>query len=141
MMKLSLFRTATGDQGTFGVITTPGGITLRTLELPWRENRPNISCVPVGVYEVRWVYSPKFRWCYQVMDVPGRTHIKMHSANYAGDVSKGYRTHLLGCIALGRYTGTLGGQRAVLSSRFAVSDFTRELQGKPFTLTIKELYR
>ena len=140
-MKLSLLRTQTGDQGTFGVIMAPDGKIYRTLELPWRENRPNRSCIPAGIYEARWVYSPKFRWCYQIMNVPRRTHIKMHSANYGGDVTKGFRTHLLGCVALGMYTGTLGNQRAVLCSRVAVSAFNRALKGEPFTLTIKELYR
>lgn len=139
-MKLSLLRTESGDQGTFGVIMTPTKV-YRTLELPWRENRSQISCIPAGLYEVRWVRSPKFGWVYQIMDVPGRTHIKMHSANYGGDVAKGFRTHLLGCVALGTYTGILDNQKAVLCSRFATSGFNREMAGQPFTLTIKELYR
>ena len=140
-MNLSLFRTQTGDQGTFGVIMTPGGVVYRTLELPWRENRPNRSCIPAGIYGTRWVHSPRFGWVYQIMDVSGRTHIKMHAANYGGDVKKGFRTHLLGCVALGLYTGTLGHQRAVLCSRTAISGFNQALKQRPFTLTIQELYR
>jgi hypothetical protein len=65
-----------------------------TLELPWKENQPNISCIPVGRYKVKKTYSPHFkknRW--EVQDVNGRSGIRIHIANYVSE--------LKGCIAPG----------------------------------------
>lgn len=67
----------------------------RTLELPWRDNRSGISCIPKGEYICRWTYSPVFkRRMYEVLGVPGgRLGIRMHSANFT--------RQLRGCIAQG----------------------------------------
>lgn len=85
-----------------------------TVERPWKDNEPNISCIPTGNYQMGRVDSPKFgpdTW--EIRDVPGRTHILIHVANTADDV--------LGCIGLGRTVyPTLGG---VGSSRVSVDKF------------------
>lgn len=53
-----------------------------TLELPWRDNQNNISCIPDGVYELRKRYSKKYGHHFQVMDVVGRSYILIHHGNY-----------------------------------------------------------
>lgn len=141
-MQVALNRTPSTDQGTIGrIVIDELGLSWPTIELPWRDNKPNISCIPGGEYECRLVYSPRFkRNLYTVLGVPGRSCIRIHAANHAGDVSKGYISHLHGCIAPGMRVGTLGGQLAVLSSRTALRLFMDALKGEPFTLTVEDAY-
>ncbi len=54
-MVVSLNRWDFFDEQTIGSLMMDGEIFCYTLELPWRENRKNISCIPIGDYEVRGV--------------------------------------------------------------------------------------
>lgn len=80
--------------------------TFYAIELPWRNNAHDTSCVPAGTYALIPYFSPKHNaqtWClhnpalsvYGTDPVPagGRDHCEIHSANWA--------EQLLGCIALG----------------------------------------
>lgn len=135
---MTLERVETGDQGTFGVLRYPGG-ELYSGELPDHGNAPNISCIPAGSYECIWTYSPAFkRMMYLVSGVPGRSGIRIHSANYMGDRAKGFKSHLYGCIALGKKTGTIKGQRAILISRPAIREFEDAMGGESFQLEIMQ---
>lgn len=81
-----LTRLDSSDQGTFGRLVAPA-IALFTGELPWRENRPSISCIPEGLYRVAWTWSPRFRrFMYLVDGVVGRNGIRKHPANVMDDV-------------------------------------------------------
>ncbi len=132
-----LTRLDRSDQGTFGRVVGPG-IVLLTGELPWRENRPSISCIPEGTYRVVWTWSPRFRrFMYLVAGVVARSGIRKHPANLMGDAALGYRSQLNGCIALGERLGWLDGQKAVLLSAPAVRRFEEAMQRKPFTLEIR----
>ena len=64
-----------------------------TLELPWLDNAPNISCVPVGFYECEKRHSPKNGEVFQLKDVWGRSYIQGHIGNYTSDIA--------GCILFG----------------------------------------
>lgn len=68
-------------------------LMLKTLELPWRENKSRISCIPDGFYQLKVHSSPKFGWCLWVQDVPGRSEILIHNGNYTRQI--------LGCILPG----------------------------------------
>src|SRR3972149_657673 len=57
--KCVLRRIETGDDGTFGVLTTPSGLQIYIAELPWRGNKPGKSCIPAGTYVVEWTSKPK----------------------------------------------------------------------------------
>ena len=85
------------DRPTTGTIEVWDGpirtLTIKSLELPWLDNGPRKSCIPIGTYTMRWTTSPKFGATWQVMDVPNRTAIRIHAANYT--------RQLLGCIAPG----------------------------------------
>ena len=136
MIRLTLVRIESGDQGTFGYLDLP---TLRvfTGELPWRNNEPNLSCIPEGLYLCRLTFSPHFRkLLYEVTGVKGRTGIRIHSANFMGDRTLGLKSQLYGCIALGEKFGTMDGQRALLLSTPAVRRFEKRLQGQPFELEV-----
>lgn len=135
--KVYLTRFDSSDQGTFGKLETRG-FSCFTVELPWRDNKRGISCIPRGKYDVVWNYSPSFkRDMYLIKDVPGRSGIRVHSANFAGDEQKGYRKQLYGCIAPGEKVGILDEQKAVLLSRVATKKFEDHMERKPFTLVIQ----
>lgn len=136
--KIILLRQKTSEQGTEGIISlTHLGIHFFTLELPWHDNQPQISCIPTGIYEVALRKSPRFGITYHVKQVPDRSYILIHSGNFAGDISKGLKTNVEGCILLGMKRGTIAGQRAVLSSKVACRKFMNLMQGKEFILEIQ----
>lgn len=115
---------------TFGQFSTPDGITLYTVERPWLNNAPGISCIPERIY----VCEPRrfFRGGYdaiEVTNVPGRTYILFHIANLPRDV--------LGCIGVGSRLGALGQDWAVLDSRNAFALFMSHY-GAGFTLKIQQ---
>ena len=66
----------------------------KSLELEWKNNDRNISCVPTGFYEIKLEYSPRFNQnLWELKGVPGRSEAKIHVANYY--------TQIQGCIAVG----------------------------------------
>jgi len=119
------------------MLFAPGDFSCYTFELPWRYNRPSVSCIPEGIYKVEMRLSPKFGFTYWVKGVKNRSYILIHSGNYAGDVNKGLKTHVNGCILLGQKFGILGEQRAILNSRVMVRKFINHMSSKPFTLKIE----
>ena len=125
------------DQGTLGILSTDG-FQCYTLELPWRNNQAGVSCIPSGEYNVEIRLSPKYGRIYWVTNVPNREWVLIHSGNYAGDVEKGFKTHVRGCILLGQKKGYLGGQLAVLNSRVTVRSFMEFMNYEPFNLIIHE---
>lgn len=142
MPEAVLMRIESTDEGTFGLLAF-GPHRLRSLELPWRGNRRQRSCIPQGRYRCRMVTSPKFGRVYQVQDVPGRSAIFIHSANLAGDVDQGWDSQLHGCIAPfqtpGRLRNTAGEwQRAGLVSRPAVTRLVAWAGGAEFDLLVKD---
>ena len=90
-MELELVRTYT-PAGTYGKLLYQNELVAYTLELPWKDNRARVSCIPTGRYELLKRYSPRFQWHLQLADVPGRSDILIHPAN---DAMK----ELKGCIA------------------------------------------
>ena len=134
---VELFRMKRGDQGTLGMIFYEG-FKCYTLELPWKDNKRNVSCIPSGSYDVKIRLSPKYGQIYWVSDVPERSFILIHSGNWAGDTKKGFKTHVNGCILLAKKRGLLAGQLAILNSRITVKRFMRKLELQPFTLNIYE---
>ncbi|MHA1815918.1 MAG: DUF5675 family protein, partial [Candidatus Heimdallarchaeaceae archaeon] len=128
------------DHGTEGILATQD-FSCKTLELPWKDNRRQISCIPPGEYKVEIRLSNKYGRIYWVRKVPERTYILIHSGNYAGDRSKGLKTHVMGCILLGKTHGFLGGQRAVLNSRLTVKRFMRLMEYETFQFNVLENFK
>jgi len=133
--RVLILRDESTVDGTPGTLITEN-FGCRTLELPWLDNLRKRSCIPDGIYRCVVVNSPRFGRVYQVLKVPGRTHILFHSGNWAGQIPI-RRTHVQGCILLGERIGTLSGQKAILVSKPAVRRFMSAMQNKPFELEIK----
>jgi len=106
------------------------------MELPWKDNQTNISCIPTGEYNMDVVKAGKFGLVYWVRNVPGRTSILIHSGNWAGDTSKGLRTHSHGCVLVGMKRGILLGQRAILDSFIARTKLLENTALKPLNINV-----
>lgn len=102
-----------------------------TLELPWRDNMSQVSCVPPGAYRLAWEGSLRFRRkTIRLKDVPGRWGILIHPANHTSE--------LRGCIALGERLAV----DALFESRKAVEKVEAKVQaalarGEQVTLEIR----
>ena len=108
--------------GSFGTLSV-GDHSWFTVERPWAQNKPSISCIPAGSYPLvlGTFYSGdgpggKSDYpAYEVQNVPGRAQIKIHIANKA--------SQLKGCIAPGKLLGAELGTWAVLESRTAYGEW------------------
>lgn len=65
----------------------------KTLELPWLGNRRKVSCIPLGVYDIKRGISGKNGNVYNVLGVPDRIGIQIHVGNFY--------TQIEGCILVG----------------------------------------
>jgi hypothetical protein len=110
------------NMGTFGTLHV-GDQSWFTVERPWAQNKPSVSCIPAGSYPLKLgvFYSgdgvggkPDYP-AYEVLDVPGRALIKIHVANLALEVK--------GCIAVGKELGAELGTWALRRSREAFAEF------------------
>ena len=137
MKKALLYRQPSSDQGTRGDFIALG-FSCKTLELPWKGNAPNVSCIPVGIYFCTYRYSRKYGHHYLLHGVDGRTWILTHSGNLAGDKLKGFKTHSAGCILVGKYRGSIRRQLAVLYSKPTLRKLVAHFDRKPFELEIRE---
>lgn len=127
-----LIRLEKGSAGLFGVLCLAGAVFCLTLEQQDRENRENVSCIPVGRYVCQRVLSPRFGETFEIMDVPNRSHILFHKGNVVEDTR--------GCVLLGQRSGSLRGQRAILDSDQAVKEFLSRCAGRDtFSLVVREV--
>lgn len=67
--------------GTIGKLFVDGRFACFTVELPWKGNRQNVSCIPAGEYDLKWCQSRRFGRCLEVMSVRNRSGILFHAAN------------------------------------------------------------
>ena len=125
-MKLTLERTVRDDTITMGKLRGDGWM-LCTLENPWLNNEPYVSCIPVGYYECKRVDSPRYGNTFEVTDVEGRTHILFHWGNW--------EKNTLGCILVGTDSNWTD---MIMSSRKAFGEFIKYTQGvDQFVLEIR----
>jgi len=135
MEKVDIIRLEGSDQGSVGRLIAPG-FSCWSLELPCRDNRQNISCIPRGEYEAGVYASLKFGRVYVLKGVPDRSGVLLHNGVWAGDVAKNLRTHSWGCLLLGYEQGYVQGQRAVWQSRFALREFMEHMGYQPIKINI-----
>lgn len=64
-----------------------------TLELPWKQNYQDISCIPTGTYDYYFRISPKNGTVLELLAVENRDYIQIHSGNFTYQI--------LGCILVG----------------------------------------
>lgn len=86
-----------------------------TIELPWKDNERRVSCIPEGKYRVEKHFSPRFKKCFWVKNVEGRSEILIHAGNTKNDT--------LGCILPGVDLKDINGDKHidVTSSKTAIN--------------------
>lgn len=102
-MQVRLKRFRSDADVTLGIVQCYNPIETRyftSLELPFRSNQPNISCIRTGLYVLKKFYSKRFQLnTFAVADLPGnellegRSGIIFHPGNSPVDTE--------GCILLG----------------------------------------
>jgi len=121
----------THTRGVFVALDTAGNLLAQcvTLELPWRDNQPQVSCIPEGIYPVRARKSEKHGDHYQVHDVPGRDLILLHPGNFV--------SQLRGCLLPGDSLADLNkdGIPDITNTRATLNKLLASL-GAEFTLNI-----
>lgn len=115
--------------GTRGVLLHENKMLCFTLEEPWKDNEPQVSCIPVGIYKVvrhGWEKDTTvhFKNVWRLLDVPGRQAILIHAGNTTEDTK--------GCILVGLGVSPNG----ITNSRAAIEKLRTELP-EQFTLEVR----
>lgn len=133
-VELRLERLTEVHGAMLGRLTVPSlNFPLWTLEDAWRGNAKGVSCIPLGTYGCAphgWEEkSPvKFKRVWEVLSVPNRSAILIHSGNTHEDVE--------GCILVGMEMKITSNSASVLRSREAVDILRQTLGQNRFTLTV-----
>ena len=100
-----------------------------TVEPPWIYNRPGVSCIPPGVYDLMPHHSERFPTSWALVgrgvshsssQVATRSAILIHPANWPHE--------LQGCIAPGEAITHLEGSLAVTNSKVCVAEIDAHLR-------------
>jgi hypothetical protein len=138
MIKCKLIRYGSTPMGTFGELHVAGH-RFFTVERPWLNNEPFVSCVPAGLYALEahdsqshpdvWALVNHSLGVYH-FDHPDaiRTAILIHVANVASE--------LAGCIAPGTGQGCPYGKWGVTHSGDAIDKLREILDGEEAQLEI-----
>jgi hypothetical protein len=134
-MRFILERLEDNGKQTIGVLKgyIDGSLVFecKTLELPYKDNERNISSIPEGKYKVTHRTSEKYGRHFHILDVPERSYILIHTANYV--------RQLRGCIAVGVDHIDIDGDglKDVTSSKATLNTML-DIAPAEFTLTIKK---
>ncbi len=120
MKHLELVRFAHLPEGVLGELNFPSGLKLFTIERPWLENKPFVSCIPAGVYQLEWDTTGRIKNVPRLVATQPRTQINIHVANWARE--------LHGCIAPGLDWGINEGVPSVTNSRHAMDLFLEQIE-------------
>jgi hypothetical protein len=105
---ITITRSQSGLDETLGTLQADGLIDLRTIERPWLDNEPDISCVPEGDYDLIPYLSPTHGLVYRLHNPALRVYgeglvpegmrfgVEIHPFNFASESE--------GCIAPGLAT-------------------------------------
>tara|TARA_R110001583_G_scaffold58672_5_gene174696 strand:- start:1476 stop:1961 length:486 start_codon:yes stop_codon:yes gene_type:complete len=131
-INLLIIRDDFSEEVTMGQLFLNGEKMCDTLELPWKDNQKNISCIPEGEYKVRLrVARESATRDYLhllIKDVPNRKWVLVHRGNTKSDSR--------GCVLV----GFASKQGFVKNSTFAMDLLMKEiinLGGENINLIIK----
>lgn len=133
---ITIRRWAHTPHGTFGTLTF-GNFTCYTVERPWLNNQPRVSCIPDGNYTASWYNSPKFGrtlalvgGTVSLFPAPNaqRSAILIHQANTMDE--------LQGCVGVGDSLGMVKGRWAVLNSAVTLRAFLAEVPNADIPVNI-----
>lgn len=123
MYTLKRFGESCGN--VYGVLLHDGEPVCVTCEPAWLDNQRNISCIPIGTYACKKIKHRRYGVTLELINVPDRAGILIHSGNTAKDSR--------GCIIVGLEFGELQNMCAVLRSRAAMRKLRRLWQPIEYT--------
>jgi hypothetical protein len=107
------------------------GLEFYTLELPWRENKKNISRIRPGVYKAIKYNSPRFkREVLLLENKNGRINVEMHAGNFVEDTN--------GCILPGMTLAE--DQQSVWRSNEALNEILKRMIRKEVIVRIEDSF-
>ncbi len=132
MLTLTLDRDDQDDIRTLGTIRNAADnsvVVPDTLELPWRDNHKDTSCIPEGTYLCKLKFSPEHGInLYWITDVEGRDDVEIHWGNFPANTK--------GCVLVGQSRE----QDAIDHSKDAFGAFMTFLAGvEEFTLVVRSV--
>lgn len=116
------------DSGTLGKLSI-GDWSCFTIERPWKNNEPNVSCIPEGVYACQPFSGTRFQDVIQLIDVPDRSYILIHVANFPHDIE--------GCIGVGDRFVSDALEPAVYNSKKTLAALMDIFNGHEERMTLK----
>lgn len=132
---------------TLGVFSVDnGGFTCKSLELAWKNNEAQVSCIPCGSYVCKWTKSPRMTreaghdvFTYEILNVPNRGGVRIHSGNYA--FKENGKPDSLGCPLFGSDYKDLNGDGVldITNSKNTIEAFHKYMDKEDFLLTIKNV--
>lgn len=131
----TLKRTFQNDTQTLGELIVSEGnneiFRCYTLELPWKNNSTNVSCIPAGKYRVIKRFSDQYQNHFHILNVPGRSMILIHTGNFY--------TQTKGCILAGTGLSDINadGLKDVTNSKIAMSKLNQIMPDK-FEISIED---
>lgn len=134
-MKIEILRTSDNGVQTEGILYLfkDNKIIFEcfTLELPWKDNKRQVSCIPIGKYRAIKHYSPRHKSSLWLQDVPNRSEILIHKGNYY--------TQLLGCILTGDKLIDINRDKQldVTNSYNTLLDLLNHIEGNEIEIEIK----
>lgn len=131
MTEMILTRCQRLKDRTLGSLVVNDFFGFAVLELPWRDNKTNISCIPEGIYQCRVRTSPKYGKHIEVLKVPGRADILIHFGNFPKDTR--------GCILIGDRFSDLDGDglKEVANSKKAIQQLVKICERENDNITLE----
>uniref|UniRef100_UPI00404B1762 DUF5675 family protein n=1 Tax=Gelidibacter sp. TaxID=2018083 RepID=UPI00404B1762 len=102
-------------EGTNGTLFCSHSFLCHTIELPWKDNKRSISCIPEGVYEIVPRFSPKHNHHLLLKGVEKRNLILIHPANDALKELEGCIAPVLNLTGIGKGTQSRPALQKLLS--------------------------
>ena len=134
-MIVKIIRTFPDAKQTLGkLLIIDGDMILfdcHTLELSWKDNKQNESCIPTGTYLIKRRFSEKHKTHWHIQDVPGRDMILIHSGNFNSQIQ--------GCVLVGMGLADINGDGYldVTESKAALENIFEYLPDEQYELIIK----
>lgn len=120
------------DSGTFAQLILGETVLAFTCELPWKDNEPEVSCIPAGTYDCIPHDSLKHPQTWEITGVPGRSEILIHIGNTTKDT--------LGCVLVGTMFLRGPGLKCIgVAHSVDAMNILRHKLPENFTLTVERL--
>jgi len=125
-----LKRIAEDEHGTYGVLIDNGAPFAVTLENPWINNKPFVSCIPIGQYKCQRYQAPTHGNTFRIMGVVDRGCILFHKGNIAEQTA--------GCILVAESFEEINFISGIAGSRKGFNEFLHRVSPlDDFSLIIK----